>query len=216
MRDHPPRVLIAYGSRRGSADEIAEVIAKTLADEGVAADVADAADVRSVAGYDAVLIGGALHANKWPRAARKLILHHAKALRTRPVWLFSCGPLDLSADERILPPTMQVAGLMERVGARSHTMFDGRLEVRSWAKHLAHVMLEHEPRPLPTPSVASRAYGWILAALCLAVGLAALVIGVKPLAYLALAALIALEAWNVLARRERSRPPLLGSTAKSR
>jgi hypothetical protein len=39
------------------------------------------------------------------------------ALRTRPVWLFSSGPLSGSAEEAI-PPVPQVQELLERIGAR--------------------------------------------------------------------------------------------------
>jgi hypothetical protein len=43
------------------------------------------------------------------------------------VWFFSSGPLDDSADRRVIPPTTQVEILMERVGAQGHATFGGRL-----------------------------------------------------------------------------------------
>lgn len=200
MRDHPPRVLVAYGSKRGGTREIAEKIAEVLLGEGVDAELADAGDVRSVDSYDAAIIGGALYMNRWQRDARNLLVHHAQALRTRPVWLFSSGPLDFSADDKLMPPTAQVAGLMERVGARGHVMFGGRLEpdakgfvasamakshagdwrewhrVQTWAKDVARELLDEEPRarasiePPPQP----RVQRFLLAALCLFVGLTAI------------------------------------------
>jgi menaquinone-dependent protoporphyrinogen oxidase len=42
------------------------------------------------------------------------------------VWLFSSGPLDGSAAEDI-PPVPQVQELLERIGARGHVTFGGRL-----------------------------------------------------------------------------------------
>src|SRR5262249_7051280 len=48
-------------------------------------------------------------------------------LRGTPVWFFSSGPLDDSAEREAIPPTKQVAILMERVGAQGHATFGGRL-----------------------------------------------------------------------------------------
>jgi menaquinone-dependent protoporphyrinogen oxidase len=175
----PPHVLVAYGSKRGGTREIAEMIVEVLLDEGVDADLANAADVRDFDGYDAVVIGGALYMNRWHRDARKLVTHHDEALRRVPVWLFSSGPLDNSANAQELPPTHQVEHLMKRIVARGHVTFGGRLEsdakgfpaarmakqmagdrrewhkVRAWAQKLARELVDAEPHPvvlIPTPS----------------------------------------------------------------
>jgi hypothetical protein len=52
---------------------------------------------------------------------------NVEALRRMPVWLFSSGPLDNSADQKSIPPVKEVAVLMERVGALDHATFGGRL-----------------------------------------------------------------------------------------
>ncbi|MCZ7525299.1 MAG: flavodoxin domain-containing protein [Acidimicrobiia bacterium] len=122
------RVLVAYGSKRHGTEGIAETVGETLARRGFDVDVRPAPEVRSVDGYDAVLVGGALYANRWHRSARRLVKRHARALRERPVWLFSSGPLDDSASKGEIPPTRQVARLMSRAGARGHVTFGGRLE----------------------------------------------------------------------------------------
>jgi menaquinone-dependent protoporphyrinogen oxidase len=77
-------------------------------------------------GFDAVVVGGALYANRWHPAARRFVARREKALRAVPVWFFSSGPLDdlQPADH---PPTRQVEILMERVGALGHVTFGGRL-----------------------------------------------------------------------------------------
>jgi hypothetical protein len=56
------------------------------------------------------------------------VSRHLAALRRVPVWLFSSGPLDDSADRGNIPPTRQVAVLAERIGAKGHATFGGRLE----------------------------------------------------------------------------------------
>jgi menaquinone-dependent protoporphyrinogen oxidase len=191
MRDKPPHVLVTYGSKRGGTREIAAAIAETMLNEGIDAELADAEEVRSLDGYDAVIIGGALYMNRWHRAARKLISRNVDELRARPVWLFSSGPLDNSANEHLLPPTNQVANLMARIGARDHVMFGGRLApdatgfpakamakklagdwrewhaIRAWAKDVAQAILDEAPRPVVIVPGPSRAQRWLLAALCL-------------------------------------------------
>lgn len=71
-----PKVLVAYGSKNGSTAGIAEIIATVLRDEGIAADVQPAVRIRSIAGYDAVVLGGALYAGHWHRDARRFARQH--------------------------------------------------------------------------------------------------------------------------------------------
>jgi hypothetical protein len=54
----------------------------------------------------------------------------SSALRKRPVWLFSSGPLNGSAIEAI-PPVPQVQELLRRIGARGHE------RIRGWAAEVA-------------------------------------------------------------------------------
>ena len=89
--------LVAYCSKRGSTMEIAEWIGADLREAGVDVDVRPANSVKEVAPYDLVILGGALYMGRWHRDARRFARRHARMLRTRPVWLFSSGPLDDSA-----------------------------------------------------------------------------------------------------------------------
>jgi menaquinone-dependent protoporphyrinogen oxidase len=191
-------VLVAYASKRGGTREIAEAIAETMLNEGVDVELADAAEVRDVSGYDAVIIGGALYMSRWHRAARKLVTHNTDALRARPVWLFSSGPLDASATEHELPPTHQVENLIDLVGARGHIVFGGRLardatgfpaaamakkmagdwrewhQIRGWARQVAGKILDEEPHAVVVAPAPRRVQRWLLAALCLFTGLTAI------------------------------------------
>lgn len=121
------KMLIAYGSKMGGTVGIAEAIGDSLTAMGCDATVAPAKSVRSVAGYDAVIVGSGLYANRWRRTAARLVKRRATELRGVPVWCFSSGPLDSSARDREIPPTKQVTALMQRIGARGHATFGGRL-----------------------------------------------------------------------------------------
>jgi menaquinone-dependent protoporphyrinogen oxidase len=121
------RILITYGSKRGGTAGIARMLADAFAELGVIADLMAPAVVDGTHDYDAVIIGGALYMNRWHRDARQFIRRHEHALRLRPVWLFSSGPLDDSASRREIPPTPQVDRMMGLVDARGHKTFGGRL-----------------------------------------------------------------------------------------
>jgi menaquinone-dependent protoporphyrinogen oxidase len=122
------RVLVTWGSKRGGTAGIGKMVADALAANGIDVVAAPAERVASLDGFSGVIIGGALYANLWPWKARRFVSRHLAALRRVPVWLFSSGPLDDSADHGEIPPPRQVAVLAERIGAKGHMTFGGRLE----------------------------------------------------------------------------------------
>ena len=121
------RVLVTYGSARGGTEGLAHMVADGLRDEGITVDVLPPGQVSKPGSYDAVVVGGALYATRWHRQARRFVRRHASELRQRPVFFFSSGPLDDSASRSVIPPVRQVKALMDRVGARDHMTFGGRL-----------------------------------------------------------------------------------------
>jgi menaquinone-dependent protoporphyrinogen oxidase len=185
--DRVMRVLVTWGSRRGGTAGIGQVIADALRARGVDVVAAPVAEVREVEPFDAAIIGGALYANRWHAGARRFINRHAKGLRRIPVWLFSSGPLDDAADRTVIPATTEVAVLAERIGARRHVTFGGRLapnakgfpasamaktrsgdwrnpdRARAWAAEIADVLPVAAPgRPVDHPArsvVRLTAYG---------------------------------------------------------
>ncbi len=122
------RVLIAYGSKMGGTGGIAAAIANRLEELGFDADCKPAPSVKTIDPYDAVIVGGGLYAGRWYKDARRFVKKHRKALSSRPAWLFSSGPLDETAIESVIPPTKQVRGYMELIGARGHMTFGGKLD----------------------------------------------------------------------------------------
>ena len=84
--------------------------------------------MRSIDGFDAVVVAGALYASRWHRDARRFAKRFAPGLRDRPVWLVSSGPLDDSATTNEIPPAKQVAKVVAVTGARGHLTVGGRLE----------------------------------------------------------------------------------------
>ena len=138
------RALVVYGSKMGGTQGLAEMVGRALEERSFDVEVRAAGDVDSVEAYDTIVVGGALYAARWHRDARRFVRRLRGELRGIPVWFFSSGPLDDSAARKHIPPVGQVKRLMQRVGARGHVTFGGRLEpnppgfmARSMAKKLA-------------------------------------------------------------------------------
>ncbi|AXE24241.1 flavodoxin [Streptomyces globosus] len=125
------RVLVAYGTKHGATAGIAEEIGRTLREDGFEAVVLPASDVGDVRDFDAVVLGGAVYAGRWSDKAKRCAERNAESLRHRPVWLFSSGPLDRSAEERDIPPAPAVARQMQLIGAREHMTFGGSVTART-------------------------------------------------------------------------------------
>jgi menaquinone-dependent protoporphyrinogen oxidase len=127
-----PRVLVVVATKHGATRGIAEAIVRELSDgdDGRAMRLAvvlqDAEHAPSPAGFDAVVVGSAVYAGRWRESARDWVGAHAAALRERPVWLFSSGPIGSPP----FPPDEphDVHPLTQLVGARGHQVFAGRLD----------------------------------------------------------------------------------------
>ena len=86
------KLLVTYASKYGSTAEIAEVIGKELHIREYEVEVKPVEQVDSLAGYDGFVIGSAVYAGGWMKAAAKFLRSNQELLADRPVWLFSSGP----------------------------------------------------------------------------------------------------------------------------
>lgn len=119
------RILVSAASKHGATAEIAEAIAETLREAGLEADLRPPAEVGTLDGYDAVVLGSAVYAGRWIDDARHFAERHRPALLERPVWLFSSGPIG----EPLAPTEEPVDAVRqhEALAARDHRVFPGRI-----------------------------------------------------------------------------------------
>jgi menaquinone-dependent protoporphyrinogen oxidase len=87
------KVLVAYASRHGATEGIAQRIAQTLERRGLEVTLQPAERADGVEQYDAFVIGSAAYAFHWLKDAAQFVRRHHALLAGRPVWLFSSGPL---------------------------------------------------------------------------------------------------------------------------
>lgn len=118
-------VLVSVASRHGSTAELAIALANALEAEGVTTTVLAPEAAVSLDGYDAVVIGSAVYMGHWLEAARRWAERNAAALRERPVWLFSSGPV--GDPLRPTEDPVDIAALMPLTGALEHRILPGRL-----------------------------------------------------------------------------------------
>ncbi|HWN26105.1 MAG TPA: flavodoxin domain-containing protein [Actinomycetospora sp.] len=126
------RILVTVASRHGSTSEIAERLAAELPETdggrflGLTAVLQAADRSPDPSAFDAVVAGSAVYAGRWLEPAREYVSTHAAALRGRPVWLFSSGPIGPAP----FPPDEphDASPLAQLIGARGHRVFPGRLD----------------------------------------------------------------------------------------
>ena len=66
-------ILLAYASRYGSTQEVAETIAAALREAGLEVELQPMRDVRRLEPYDAVVLGAAIYNAKWHPDAHQFL-----------------------------------------------------------------------------------------------------------------------------------------------
>jgi len=165
-------ILLAYATRFGSTQEVAETITAELREAGLEVDLQPMQEVKTLDNYDAVVLGAAIYGSKWHPDAHKFLSQNQEILRQRPVAIFALGPLSTSdaamrrsrrqLDKELekYPWLKPVAlemfvgkldpaklGFFERLGstASDHRNWDA---IRAWANALA-AQLQHDEMLIP-------------------------------------------------------------------
>jgi len=124
-------VLVAYASRHGATRGIAERIAETLLVAGFDAEAQPAESIKSVAEFDAVVLGSAAYMYHWMKGATDFAHRNRALLVTKPVWLFSSGPVGPDAvdakgrDQKVAAVPRDIEALRDDIKARDHHVFFG-------------------------------------------------------------------------------------------
>jgi menaquinone-dependent protoporphyrinogen oxidase len=114
-------ILLAYASRYGSTQEVAETITAALRKVGLEVDLQPMQEVKRIDKYEAVVLGAAIYNAKWHPDVHQFLAHHQNALTQRPVAVFALGPVS------------PAGGAMKN----AHRQLDRELEKYPWLKPAA-------------------------------------------------------------------------------
>ncbi len=126
-------ILVAYASKHGSTQAIAERIAAQLEASGQQVQVRPVKDPGDLASYDAFVIGSAAYMGFWLKEAADFARRNQAILAARPVWLFSSGPLGTETkdpqgrDLRATTEPREFAELKQTLNPRGTRVFFGAL-----------------------------------------------------------------------------------------
>lgn len=89
------KILIAYATNAGSTADIAELVKDNIVNKEISADLKPIGEVKSLATYDAVIVGAPMIFG-WHRAAKRFLKDHRAELGTKP---FACFLTAMSLTE---------------------------------------------------------------------------------------------------------------------
>jgi menaquinone-dependent protoporphyrinogen oxidase len=154
-------VQVIYASRHGGTAGIARRIGEVLRSSGADVLVADAADRPDPSGFDACIVGSGVYMGNWLNEGTGWLERNRSALATRPVWLFSSGPLPGSTKEtagtdpvtNALGPIegpgsggrKRIEGLSATIQPRGHRVFQGAFDPNEAPKAMSERLVRMMP-----------------------------------------------------------------------
>jgi menaquinone-dependent protoporphyrinogen oxidase len=87
-------VLVAFATRYGSTQEVAQSVAEAMRGEWLDVEVMPLREVRSLEGFHGVVLGAPLQMFHWHKDALDFLTRFHAALQTLPVAIFALGPFN--------------------------------------------------------------------------------------------------------------------------
>jgi menaquinone-dependent protoporphyrinogen oxidase len=152
------KVLVAYATRHGATQGIADRIATVLRSRGLPVDLRSVAEIDRadrLTDYDAFVVGGAAYFGRWLKEASSFVRAHAAVLDDHPTWLFSSGPI---GTERINKHGKDVVAasipvefteLQAEVHPREEHVFFGAMDLDGKPQGFAEVLMSRIVNLLP-------------------------------------------------------------------
>jgi menaquinone-dependent protoporphyrinogen oxidase len=163
-----PRIQVVYASRHGGTAGIASQIAEVLEGEGAQVTLADAANQPDPGGFDAYVIGSGVYMGSWMSEGADFVEQNQATLASKPVWLFSSGPIPsaskpIDADDLVTAAfgpedgpgsggRRKISALSAAIQPRDHRIFLGVFDPNDPPKSMPERMVRMLPavkRALP-------------------------------------------------------------------
>jgi len=158
-------VLVAAASKHGATEEIATRIGADLVERGVPVEVKKLGEVDDIGRYDAFVVGSGVYMGSWLDEALDFVRRYESVLASRPLWLFSSGPLPGSSKDKAVADPIEnslgplsgpgsggrrrVEALSAATGPRDHHVFMGAYDPDAEAKNLPERFMKSFMRVIP-------------------------------------------------------------------
>jgi menaquinone-dependent protoporphyrinogen oxidase len=135
--------LVGYVSSHGSTRGVAERIAVRLGEQGCRVEVRPLDQAAHASGYDAAVLGSAIHNGEWLPQAAEFVRRNRTVLAARPVWLFSVATI--GDQDSMLAPA--ITRLFRRFGTQPKDLPDFQETIHPQDHHgfVGAVELDHYP-----------------------------------------------------------------------
>ncbi|HVU13348.1 MAG TPA: flavodoxin domain-containing protein [Phototrophicaceae bacterium] len=130
------KILVAYATAHGSTAEVAQFIGRVLSTYNAEVTVANVADIQNVKGYDAYVLGSAIHAGLWLQEMCIFTDRFADALAQKPsyFWVSCIRALEDNGRKHALKYYFDNK-LLESFDLRKQGVFAGKLNVNEITRH---------------------------------------------------------------------------------
>jgi menaquinone-dependent protoporphyrinogen oxidase len=108
------KILVTYATKYGSTQGVAEAIAAELRTKGHTVDMFPVCDVKSLAGYSAIVLGSPLYISSILGDASKFLSRHKDALTQLPVAFYVLGPL-YGTPKEMTDVQVQLDGVLDKL-----------------------------------------------------------------------------------------------------
>jgi menaquinone-dependent protoporphyrinogen oxidase len=123
------RVLVAYATQKGSTAEIAQAIGKELESMGHTVSVREMRTVRSLDGFELVIMGAPIYVGKIIEMGG-FVGRHKKELATRIVAAFVVGMAPVSHDQKQVHTELEILRVMlQSLQPVSLALFAGKVDM---------------------------------------------------------------------------------------
>ncbi|GAP20270.1 flavodoxin domain-containing protein [Leptolinea tardivitalis] len=108
------KILVTYATKYGSTQGVAKAIADELQSKGFLIDFYPAREVKSLSGYDAVVLGSPLYIGSFLSDASRFLSRFKSDLERIPCALFVLGPLEKNPRDMV-EVQVQLDNIMNRI-----------------------------------------------------------------------------------------------------
>ena len=131
------KVLVAYATKYGATEGIAEKIGQVLGQAGLTVEVLPVDRVTDLNSYKAVVLGSATYIGRWRKEAAKFLKSNEKVLKNKLVWLFSSGPTEEGDPVELMkgwrfPKSLQP--IADRIQPKDIAIFHGAMEIENLSR----------------------------------------------------------------------------------